>query len=398
MEKNMKILLVHTGGTIGSTPSVTQQAREQNSETVEKAKKDLIVAFENSRSVYANDIEIVDADFPGHLTTLSESMTLGKLSEIVLLIRDKIYGSNEYSGVIVLHGTDTLAYTSALFAFVFANIQIPMFLVSGNRPPQDPSSNASVNFISAIELICRGIAPNVYVTYRNSDDKMRLYLASNIVQSPNFSEDFSSGSKNKVFELETGENQRTLALCHQYSENRVNEQLTDIMRFNQFSDSVLLVRPYTGLDYSIYDGCFDSRSARPYKGVVHGTYHSGTVSWPGLVLKKEAMKCLENNALKQADKYEAQSNAEAHSVQSIYHLAEICKEHRVPLYIAPSALGDDQYETMNAVNNCFVTNKQTAGLLNMTTEAAYAKLTVALSFGMTADETARYMNTVINNE
>ncbi len=391
----MKILLVHTGGTIGTAQG---ENREQSSDTVNKAKKYLISAFENSRSAYADDVEIVDAKFPEHETTLSESMTLEKLGEIVLWVRDRICVGEEYSGVVVLHGTDTLAYTASLFAFVFASIKVPMFLVSGNRPPRDPASNATANFISAIELICEGIAPNVYVTYRNSDGKMRLFLASSIMQCANFSEDLLSASSHKVFELEDGRLRRMFVLCHQYSQARACEPLTDIMKLERFSDRVLLIRPYTGLDYSVYRHCFEASSGHSYRGVVHGTYHSGTVAWQGLVLAKEAKKCRENNDPEKAKKYQDMSDNEAHSVQSVYHLASICSKFKIPLYIAPCVLGGDQYETMPAVNKFFEDSKQTAALLNMTTEAAYAKLVVALTFGMNDEQIARYMKTPINNE
>ena len=78
---------------------------------------------------------------------------------------------SNYDGIIVLHGTDTLAYTAALLSFAFAKIPVPIFIVSGNRPPHDKLSNANANFTTAVELIWSGIAPNVYVTYRNTEAK-----------------------------------------------------------------------------------------------------------------------------------------------------------------------------------------------------------------------------------
>lgn len=403
----MRILLVHTGGTIGSALNNQKQVREQNAKSVEAAKKTLLQAFEHSKSVFAKTTEIEVSDFAEEATTLSESMTPSKLSEIICHIREH-NDSQKYNGIIVLHGTDSLAYTASLFSFLFCKTEIPIFLVSGNRPPQDPESNAVANFIAAVELISESIAPNVYVTYRNSDGKCRLFLASSIMQCANFSEDFTSASPHKAFVITQENKQHMFSLCHLYSQSRCdNEDIlkqTDIANFTQLCDRVLQIRPYTGLDYSLYNHCFDKTSSDAYQAVVHGTYHSGTVSWPGLVLAEAARnyaaksQIINEPALAEtyaqiSKTYQAEADAQAQSKQSIYHLAKMCKENAVPLYIAPSSLGADQYETMNVVKN-----NTEAEFLNMTTEAAYAKLITALSFGFTPEQLAVYMKTPINNE
>ncbi len=383
----MKILLVHTGGTIGS--EATPEARVQNADTVDKAKRYLTETFEKS-SPYANSVEIADAEFPSEQTTLSESMTVRKLGEIARFVREKAE-ENKYSGVILLHGTDTLAFTASVFSFLFAGVKIPLFLVSGNRPPEDEKSNALANFTAAAELIYEKIPPNVYVTYRNSDGLTRLYLGSCIMQSPNFSEDFFSGKTDKMFELNAENKEKIIAQCGKYSENR--KRLTDISNFKSLSDRVLLINPHPGLDYSLYESALDKNSENLYLGVVHSTYHSGTVSYPGLVLLSEAEKYRKAGKIKEAEEYERAAKEESQSRNSIYYLSELCKKNGVPLYIAPSALGEGQYATMNAVKENTVCE-----LLDMTTESAYAKLTVALSYGMTPEEISEYMNTEVNNE
>ncbi len=384
MSISQKILLIHTGGTIGSVQSTEQGAREQSARTVELAKRDLLLAFEKG-SAYASCVEIVDGQFPSRATTLSESMTMGKLCQIICHIRDAVKGGG-YKGIVVLHGTDTLAYTAALFSFIFANIRIPTVLVSGNRPPRDPLSNASVNFISAIELICEGLAPNVYATYRNSDGRLRLYLASTLMQSPCFSEDFFSGSDRGVFDLGDTDRGEIMAACREYSLRRACHPKIDISKLTDNFARVLLIHPYTGLDYSLYE---QGIAGGGYGGVVHGAYHSGTVALPGLVLLKEA----EETSGSEAGDLRCMAEAQISSSVSVCYLWKLCQKADIPLYIAPSALGSDQYETMNAVGA-----RTGATLLSMTTEAAYAKLTVALTFGLSGSELHRYMTTEVNNE
>lgn len=383
-----KILIIHTGGTIGSFPK--ERAREMNKETAAKTRRLLIENFASSKSKFARfDSMLLPADYPWQNTTLSESMTLKKLSLLIKYINS--LDLSLYDGLIILHGTDTLAYTAALLSFAFAKTEIPIFLVSGNRPPHDKLSNANANFTTAVELIWGGIAPNVYITYRNTDNVMRLYLASGIMQSENYSDDFR-GVKNKFFEL-LNKKQRNIALkkCLEFSQNRTDFAPVNSKNITGLSEKVLLIKPYTGLDYSVYKHCFDT--VESFKAIVHGTYHSGTVSYPGLVLKSEAESLRKQNKVDEAKELESLSEQEALSKYSIKYLADRCVQKNIPIFIAPSSLGRDQYETMNAV----VENTHSC-LLNMTLEAAYAKLIIALSCALTDEQITEYMKLEINNE
>ncbi|MDO4608061.1 MAG: asparaginase [Clostridia bacterium] len=351
------ILIIHTGGTIGTF--ARQNARRLSGESINETKLILVENFAQSNSAFAKHYEKIKfSDYPYQNTTLSENMTLNKLSQLV-----KYIGSikqDDYDGIVVLHGTDTLSYTAALLSFAFCNIQIPLILVSGNRPPHDSLSNANANFTAAIELIWGGIAPNVYVTYQNTDGVMRLFLGSCIMQSENYTDDFKSGSDKKHFEI-SGDISAVLSLCYTLSQNRKNYPVAEYLGKDDLSEQALLIKPYTGLDYSIYSNYIENGNT---KGIVHGTYHSGTVSWQG-----------------------------HDSVNSIGYLTTLCQKNDIPVFIAPSFLGKDQYETMNKV-----ADGTNAVLINMTTEAAYAKLIIALSCKMTKQQIFEYMNTNINNE
>ncbi len=402
-----KILIIHTGGTIGSESQADQRAMSKDS--IINTKRLLLSNFAKSKSRYAKQGDLfVDAAFPALRTTLSESMHPEKLMEIVAHIRS--IDLSPYAGVIILHGTDTLAYTAALFSYLFADTRIPMMLVSGNRPPDDERSNANANFKTAVELILEGIAPHVYAVYRNADGIVRLMLGSTLMQSPNYSEDFRSASAENSFALTNGKDDAlfrlhdpaTFDLCRALSEQRDPIAAHDIGQVEALAP-VLLLHPYTGLDYSVYKNIVKEASIR---GVVHGTYHSGTVSLPGLVYlthliqrQKEAAAIEANgqpigeSLSREIEELKKLSSEEMNSPYSILTLTKACEEQNIPLYIAPSKLGKDQYETMSVV-----AKEGHVVLLNMTTESAYAKLMVALSCGMTGETLNTYMQTNICRE
>ncbi len=55
-----------------------------------------------------------------------------------------------YDGVVILHGTDTLAYTASALAFALQKPPVPIVLVGSQRSSDRPSSDAALNLISAI--------------------------------------------------------------------------------------------------------------------------------------------------------------------------------------------------------------------------------------------------------
>ena len=116
---NIKILLVHTGGTIGSV-----QTDEQRETNTKEAKRTLFHKFETGKSKYAFLGSTIFEDTNFASETFSENMTVEKLDGIVKHINKHLENSEEYKGIIVLHGTDTLAYTAALFSILFNNIKI----------------------------------------------------------------------------------------------------------------------------------------------------------------------------------------------------------------------------------------------------------------------------------
>ncbi len=344
-----KILMVFTGGTIGSAPDNASDCLSLDSKASKSA---LIANFKAGNSKYAlyADELFEDSNFPENERTHSENMTLSKLSEIIEHIKSKKL--ENYSGIIVLHGTDTLAYTSSLFSFAFSNISVPMMLVSGNKPLMDIRSNANANFSAAVGLILDGISPNVYVPYRNSDGEVYIHLGNALKQCDNFSDDFFGATESKSLKITDKE---LFSKCKAFSTRR--KTISCLSNMTALWENVLLVYPYTGLDYS-------HLSLKGVGAVIHGTYHSGTVC-----SIEEGNKC------------------------SLLYLANEAEQIKIPLFVAPAKLDREQYATLFELSE-----KSSAILLHMTTEAAYTKLILGISCGLCGNELVEYMQYEINNE
>ena len=351
-----RILLVHTGGTIGSAFDKEKQCRVLAPRLADMTLLKRFMADTNSTQEEIASL-FDNSGLDEKNRTFSENMTYSKLNMILRNISTK--NIDDYSGIIILHGTDTLAYTSSLFSFVFSDTDIPIMMVSGNRPPDDEKSNANINFQTAVRLILQGIAPNVYVPYRNVDGKVWLHIGSAIRQSPNYSEDFECVSEKKSFCLNDTDLSEVFSKCLELSDNR--KKLPFELNDSELIDNgILMILPYTGMDYRHYnlDGV---------KAIIHGSYHSGTV-------------CVERNF--EADEY---------NYNSLLWLADECDRKNIPIFVAPSKLNAEQYSSvLDLVKN------SSAELLDMTTESAYAKLLLAISCGY--ENLTEYMHMEISNE
>jgi len=168
-----KILVILTGGTICSSTDEKGQ-RYSDAENVK-----IVGHFQNSDSPFSGKVKF-DKEIP--LDTLSENMTVSKWNTLLETLKAVKYG--DYKGIIILHGTDTLAYTASLLAITLAGIPVPVCLVSSQLPLDKDGTNGHANFRAAAELILNGIAPNVYAVYRNSDGVIYVHYGASCCNAP----------------------------------------------------------------------------------------------------------------------------------------------------------------------------------------------------------------------
>ncbi|RLI56018.1 MAG: Glu-tRNA(Gln) amidotransferase GatDE subunit D [Candidatus Thorarchaeota archaeon] len=78
-------------------------------------------------------------------------------------------------GVVVAHGTDTMAFTAAALSFALQNLPVPVVLVGSQRSSDRPSSDAAMNLTGAIILASRADAAEVMVLMHGKTDDSNLY-------------------------------------------------------------------------------------------------------------------------------------------------------------------------------------------------------------------------------
>lgn len=336
-----RILLVLTGGTICTT------VNKKGVRAIHRQAASLLQqGFMESDSVYRNEVTF---DTTENFGILSENMTPDQWNRLLAYFRKVNFGEG-YHGIIIAHGTDTLAYSASVLSLLFAGKNIPVFLVSSALPLTHEEANGHIHFRTAVECICKDIAPRVYVPYRNQNGKLFLHLASRLEQCKNYSDDFYSAGGWNVTKGIPQKAKKQLA-------ELPNRSCCDPMGGWQFEKGVLSLTPYVGLDYSRVD-------LTGLAGVLHGTYHSGTA-------------CV--------------GTEDSYNEFSVRTLIDRCHEKGIPLFFSPAKGEGEVYETVPKLFN----HKKNAVtfVYGCTFEMTYAKLMLACSLGLNEQETKTFLQT-----
>ncbi len=175
----MKILVIMTGGTIGSVRTGDWIAPDETRSYV------LIDRYLTKHP--DTDIEF-ETVVP--FITLSEQLSHEHLNKLIACVREHKDGG--YGGIIITHGTDTLQYTAAALGFVFGAESLPIVLVSSNYPLDNRRANGHRNFSSAVAFIRSQSGKGTFVSYKNPDGVTRLHRATRLLSHPEMSDEVLS--------------------------------------------------------------------------------------------------------------------------------------------------------------------------------------------------------------
>ncbi|WP_152223909.1 asparaginase [Pseudomonas sp. SCB32] len=85
-----------------------------------------------------------------------------------LAMRDAIVSAVEqgrHDGVLVLHGTDTLAYSAAALSFLLLGLDVPVVLTGSMQPMDAPGSDACGNLHGALATLQAGVPEGVWLYF-----------------------------------------------------------------------------------------------------------------------------------------------------------------------------------------------------------------------------------------
>ena len=153
------VLLIYTGGTIGMIENPETGALEafnfdQLQENVPELKR-----FNYRISSYQFNPPIDSSDM--------EPTLWAKLVKIIH------YNYNNFDGFVILHGTDTMAYTASALSFMLENLSKPVILTGSQLPIGVLRTDGKENLITSIEIAAAkhpdgtAIVPEVCIFFEN---------------------------------------------------------------------------------------------------------------------------------------------------------------------------------------------------------------------------------------
>ena len=329
----MSILVVLTGGTIGSEVSNGVANVSYNG-------ADLLFGGINAQFECVSPFSILSEN--------STPETLSKLCNYMLSVPYE-----KYDGVIVTHGSDTLAYTCAMLGLILSWVSIPVVITAADSVLSMPQSNGKTNFKAAVDFISGFIQKEhkntgVFTVWQNRGEKPCVYLSTRLNEADGYTDSFSSWG-GKPFGYMNGKHFERV-------DNEVNPlytQRNEILAFLRggtlaLSNDIAMLDSYVGLDHNSF--CFDGKRA-----VLLRLYHSATVCTSG---ENTSVKCL----------------------------IEQCTKTNTDIYVYPTKKKAYEYSTEEVLNDTVIHRLDNIGRC-----AAYSKLMLAYSL----DDAQR--KAVINN-
>lgn len=156
-KESSTVLIIYTGGTIGMRKS-SQGALEP-------------IDFSNIHSRVPEIDELTCAINTISFTPLidSSNVTPSFWQEIATVIEDNY---NKYCGFVVLHGTDTMAFSASMLSFMLQKLSKPVVFTGSQLPIGSLRTDGRANLIAAIEIAsaaARGelVVPEVSVCFQN---------------------------------------------------------------------------------------------------------------------------------------------------------------------------------------------------------------------------------------
>ena len=264
-----EVALISTGGTIASRVEYRTGAVKPALEA-----EDLYALYPE-----LSDIALVRAEVLYSL--LSEDMLPENWTGMARRAAEHIRsGAN---GVVIAHGTDTMAYSAAALSFALRGLPVPVVFVGAQRSSDRPSSDAALNLIGALIAAAHGPFAEVALAMHEgmSDEAIAIHRGTRVRKCHTSRRDaFRSINAPPLARVVNG---RVQMLTDDYDRRDPGRELELKARFDR---RVALLKFYPGFDPAVIDWLVDSG----YRGIVFEGTGLGHVGFYCLDTIKRAVK------------------------------------------------------------------------------------------------------------
>lgn len=252
MTQKPNILIIYTGGTIGMI---------NDPKTGQLISFDFKHIFNHVPELERLNVSLTTISFEKPIDSSEINPTYWK--EIADMV---IENYEKYDGFVILHGSDTMAYTSSALSFMLQDLSKPVILTGSQLPIGTIRTDGKENLITAIEIAAAKDENNLpmiqevavyfeYSLYRGNRCSKISANQFEAFRSPNYSKLAVAGidiayKKEKLF-------------------RSAKKQITD---FTAFDNRVALLKIFPGFPASVYSDLFNIDKV---KGIILETFGAG---------------------------------------------------------------------------------------------------------------------------
>lgn len=271
LEKRGKtsILIIYTGGTIG-------MVQHMESGTLSPVKFDQILKEVPELNKFNYNIQTVVLNPILDSSNMNPSVWV----KIALTIK-KNY--NDYDGFVILHGTDTMAYSASALSFMFGNLDKPIIFTGSQLPIGTIRTDGKENLITSVEIAAakengKSKVPEVSIYF-----DYKLYRGNRTVK-----------RNSEQFSAFRSVNYPALAVAGidiRYKDEFIyRPENKGILELNtSFDDNVVIIKMFPGINERVFRAILEIPEL---KGIVLETFGSGNVPTAHWLIKciKRAIK------------------------------------------------------------------------------------------------------------
>jgi L-asparaginase len=252
------VLVIYTGGTLGMV-----------------YEKGQLVPF-NFEQILEKLPEIKRLDFEITFTSLQEILDSSNMRPEVWVEIANIVARHYslYDGFVVLHGTDTMAYTASALSFLLQNLSKPVILTGAQLPIGVARTDARENVITALEIAAaqtpngQSLVPEVCIYFQN------VLLRGNRAKKKETSQFNAFRSENYPPLAEVG-----VTIEYNLPYIAPHHPVTALKTYQQLDNNVLIVKIFPGITQPLLRAMLNVEGL---KGVVLETFGAGnapTLPW-----------------------------------------------------------------------------------------------------------------------
>lgn len=246
------VLIIYTGGTIGMINDPV---------TGELKSFDFNLIDEHVPELNRLNVDMTTISFSKPID--SSNMQPENWVEIGELIESNY---SKFDGFVVLHGSDTMAYTGSALSFMFDGLRKPVIITGSQLPIGTIRTDGKENLITAIEIAASKDSSGEPII-----QEVAIYFEYHLYRGNRSTKDSASN-----FEAIKSPNLTELAAAGVNIEYRheilYRTTSTDLSIQKTFNKRVALIKLYPGIDFTIYKSVFDRAKV---DGIVLETFGAG---------------------------------------------------------------------------------------------------------------------------